>query len=209
MVKALDKTIPARVCRLLGSNGVLISTPMRTLLPILVALVLFAGLGIPARAQDASKIVDQYINAAGGAKGENSVAGHRRDVYQRLGPKSRDIYVRCQVAEPLLFGARRRRQDLDRNVQRQVSLARKWRRGNRDASRAGKFSIGRCGSVLQRAAAQSEEEQAGIVAYGSRAGARQRRVANRSDRCKWNQTAGVFRCSYAFDRGRESGHRRS
>lgn len=46
---------------------------MRTLLPILVALVLFAGLGIPARAQDASKIVDQYINAAGGAKGISKI----------------------------------------------------------------------------------------------------------------------------------------
>jgi hypothetical protein len=73
MVKALDKTIPARVCGLLGTNGVHISTPMRTLRPILVALVLFAGLGIPARAQDASKIVNQYINAAGGAKGISKI----------------------------------------------------------------------------------------------------------------------------------------
>jgi hypothetical protein len=73
MVKALDKTIPARVCGLLGTNGVHISTPMRTLRPILLALVLFAGLGIPARAQDASKIVDQYINAAGGAKGISKI----------------------------------------------------------------------------------------------------------------------------------------
>jgi hypothetical protein len=38
---------------------------MRKLLPILFAL---AGSGIPARAQDASKIVDQYVKAAGGAK---------------------------------------------------------------------------------------------------------------------------------------------
>ena len=41
---------------------------MRTLLPPVVALALFTGLGIPACAEDASKIVDQYIKAAGGAK---------------------------------------------------------------------------------------------------------------------------------------------
>jgi hypothetical protein len=42
-------------------------------LGILFALVLFAGFGIPARAQDASKIVDQYIRAAGGMKGISKI----------------------------------------------------------------------------------------------------------------------------------------
>ena len=41
---------------------------MRTLLPPVVALALAAGLGIPVQAQDASKIVDQYIKATGGPK---------------------------------------------------------------------------------------------------------------------------------------------
>jgi energy-coupling factor transporter ATP-binding protein EcfA2 len=70
-VEALDNvslTIPAGTYGLLGPNGVGKSTRMRRLLPILVALVSLAGLGIPAGAQDASKIVDQYIKAAGGAK---------------------------------------------------------------------------------------------------------------------------------------------
>jgi hypothetical protein len=70
-VKALDKvslTIPAGMYGLLGANGAGTSTLIRTLLPILVAPVLFTGLGIPARAQDATKIVDQYAKAAGGAK---------------------------------------------------------------------------------------------------------------------------------------------
>jgi hypothetical protein len=58
---------------LLGPNGAGKSTLMRTLLPILVVLVLFTGLGIPARAQDASKIVDQYVKAAGGAKGISKI----------------------------------------------------------------------------------------------------------------------------------------
>ena len=40
----------------------------RRLLLLLVAPVLFAGLGIPACAQDASKIVEQYVKAAGGAQ---------------------------------------------------------------------------------------------------------------------------------------------
>src|ERR1035438_5275826 len=41
---------------------------MRGLLQILFALALFTGLEIPSCAEDASKIVDQYIKAAGGAK---------------------------------------------------------------------------------------------------------------------------------------------
>src|ERR1700683_892870 len=40
---------------------------------ILVALLLFIGLGIPASAQDASQIVDRYIKAAGGAKGISKI----------------------------------------------------------------------------------------------------------------------------------------
>jgi hypothetical protein len=42
-------------------------------LRILATLVLFTGLGIYGRAQDASKIVDQYIKAAGGAKGISKI----------------------------------------------------------------------------------------------------------------------------------------
>jgi hypothetical protein len=41
---------------------------MRGLLRILFALVLCTGLGIPLPAEDASKLVDQYIKATGGAK---------------------------------------------------------------------------------------------------------------------------------------------
>jgi hypothetical protein len=75
-VKALDNvslTIPAGMHGLPGPNGAGKSTFMRRLLPILVALVLFTGLGIPARAQDASRIIDQYIKAAGGAKGISKI----------------------------------------------------------------------------------------------------------------------------------------
>jgi hypothetical protein len=75
-VNALDNvslTIPAGMYGLLGADGAGRSGIMRTLLPILFALVLFAGLGIPARAQDASKIVDQYIRAAGGTKGISKI----------------------------------------------------------------------------------------------------------------------------------------
>src|ERR1700688_2796950 len=75
-VKALDNvslTIPAGMHGLPGPNGAGKSTFMRRLLPILVTLVLFTGLGIPARAQDASRIIDQYIKAAGGAKGISKI----------------------------------------------------------------------------------------------------------------------------------------
>jgi hypothetical protein len=41
---------------------------VRSLLSTFGALTLFIGFGISARAEDASKIVDQYIKAAGGAK---------------------------------------------------------------------------------------------------------------------------------------------
>jgi hypothetical protein len=68
---ALDNislAIPAGMYGLLGADGAGRSGIMRPLLPIFLALVLFSGIGIPARAQDASKIVDQYIRAAGGTK---------------------------------------------------------------------------------------------------------------------------------------------
>jgi len=75
-VNALDNvslTIPAGMYGLLGADGAGRSGIVRALLPIPFALVLFAGLGIPARAQDASKIVDQYIRAAGGTKGISKI----------------------------------------------------------------------------------------------------------------------------------------
>ena len=70
-VNALDNdllSIPAGMHGLLGADGAGRSGIMRTLLSILFAWVLFAGLGTPARAQDASKIVEQYIRAAGGTQ---------------------------------------------------------------------------------------------------------------------------------------------
>ena len=41
---------------------------MHTRMLIRVVVLLLAGLGCPARAQDAGKIVEQYVKAAGGAK---------------------------------------------------------------------------------------------------------------------------------------------
>jgi hypothetical protein len=41
---------------------------VRTLFLVPLALALCTGLGVPARAEDAAKIVDQYIKAAGGAQ---------------------------------------------------------------------------------------------------------------------------------------------
>jgi len=57
-----------RTCGPLCPNDPGKSTLLRTLLPIFVAPVLFVVLGISGHAQDAMKIVDQYLKAAGGAK---------------------------------------------------------------------------------------------------------------------------------------------
>jgi hypothetical protein len=64
----ISPSIPPGMYGLAGTNGAGKPTLTPTLIPILSALVLFTSLGIPARAQEASKIVDQYTKAAGGVK---------------------------------------------------------------------------------------------------------------------------------------------
>jgi hypothetical protein len=53
---------------LLGSAGTRESPLILRISPILLALILFGGVGIPAHAQNTAKIIDQYLRAAGGAK---------------------------------------------------------------------------------------------------------------------------------------------
>ncbi|HUD98509.1 MAG TPA: hypothetical protein VMR62_02975 [Bryobacteraceae bacterium] len=63
--------------------------PKRTLPPVLAALVLSAALGTPARAEDAAKIIDQYIKAAGGAKAVSSIRTLAIEGTFRSGPDGR------------------------------------------------------------------------------------------------------------------------
>ena len=67
-VKALAgvfPTTPAHTRGVVPPNGV---GHIHTLSAMLVGLIVFTSLGIPARTQDTVKIVDQYIKAAGGVK---------------------------------------------------------------------------------------------------------------------------------------------
>src|ERR1700722_6352585 len=72
-----------------------------------------------------------------------------------------DVYVRDEIAEPVLLRDAGRGQGLDRGVQREIGVAGKCARGDWNVSGAGGIAGGSGGAFLQYAAAESEEKPAG------------------------------------------------
>ena len=93
------------------------------------------------RAQDAGKIVEQYIKAEGGAgrlskvqtlkmEGTFSTNSGGGDVEASGGKEKNGTYtLDYQAAEPILLGVGDRRRESDRGLQREVGMAQECRRG--------------------------------------------------------------------------------
>jgi hypothetical protein len=148
---------------------------VRSLPSILGALTFFIGFGIPARAQDASKIVDQYIKAAGGAKAISKIqtlaieGTFTSDSDGKAGTFTFDTKLPNRYYSEL--GAD------GKNWIEAYNGKSAWHQ-NGAGEVATFLAIGSRRAVLQRAATQFEEEQAGARVGGPRASRRQRRIRN-------------------------------